>query len=121
VKDIYNIGYEGFLTRQDNGFTAGTAPSVLIDDKKTIGHSFWAWYNFTPKVGVVGRYDYFEPNNLNRAKGDTRNLIIGALVVKPHKNVWIMPNIYVEKYEDIAGKSFKNSVTARLTLYYIFL
>jgi len=121
VKDKYNLGYEGFLTRQNNGFTTGTAPAIQIEDKKTLGHSFWAWYNFNPKVGVVGRYDYLEPNNLNLAQGDKRNLIIGSLVLKPNKNVWIMPNVYVETYQDIAGKSIKNSVTARITFYYIFL
>jgi hypothetical protein len=121
TKDKYNIGYEGFFTRQNNGFTTGTAPAVVIDDKKTIGHSVWAWYNFNTKVGVVGRYDYFNPNNRDIAIGDKRDLFIGSLVLKPHKNVWIMPNIYWEGYEDIVGKSIKSSVTARLTLYYIFL
>lgn len=120
-KDIYNLGYEGFVTKQSNGFVTGTVPAINIDDKSTFGHSFWAWYNFTPKVGVVGRYDYFDPNTRKLSPGDKRNLFIASLVLKPNKNVWIMPNVYWEGYEDIAGKSVKSSVTARLTMYWIFL
>ena len=121
VKDRYNIGYEGFLTRQENGVRISAAPTAALDDRKALGHSFWAWYNFTPKIGVVGRYDYLEPNNHDTSQGDKRNLFIGSVVFKPHKNVWIMPNIYVESYEDIAGNSVKTSITPRVTMYYIFL
>jgi hypothetical protein len=120
-KDVYNIGYEGFYTHQNNGFTTGTAPAITIDDKKTVGHSFWAWYNFNPKVGVVGRYDRFDPNTSGLIDNDARDLIIASLVLKPHKNVWIMPNIYWEGYQDIAGQSIKSSTTARITFYWIFL
>jgi hypothetical protein len=121
AKDIYGIGYEGFITRQENGVKIGGGIPFSLDDKNTIGHSIWAWVNFNEKVGVVGRYDYFEPSSSDVTGGDVRHWFVGSLVVKPHKNVWIMPNVLVETYEDIAGVDIKKSVTPRITLYYIFL
>ncbi|HSE42150.1 MAG TPA: hypothetical protein VLH08_15405 [Acidobacteriota bacterium] len=119
VKDKYNIGYEGFITRQDNGNKFGSVAPFTVDDKKTFGHSFWAWYNFNQIVGVVGRYDYFEPNS--DVGGDKRNLVIASLVLKPHKNIYFMPNLYYESYDDIAGASIDSSITPRITFYWIFL
>ncbi len=122
LKDKYQLGYEGFFVKQDNGTKLGSAAPFTLETRTTIGHSVWGWWNFTPIVGVVGRYDYLEPNNNSAIQGDKRNFFLASLVLKPHKNVWIMPNVQVETYEDSAtGQSFKKSVTPRLTLYYIFL
>lgn len=112
----YGLGYEGFTTKQDNAFFV---PPARLDAKNTIGHSFWAWYNMNDRFGVVGRYDLFDPNN--DSSGDKRDLFIISGVIKPHKNVFIMPNLYWEGYDDIAGKSVKSSVTPRITFYYVFL
>ncbi len=120
VKDKYNIGYEGFTTRQENGVKIGsTPPFISIDQKTTWGHSVWAWWNFNSVVGVVGRYDYFEPNT--KSVSDKRNLVITSLVLKPHKNVYIMPNLYWEGYEDIAGRKIDSSIVPRITFYWIFI
>jgi hypothetical protein len=119
VKDKYNVGYEGFRTQQENGNKFGAIAPFSIEDKTTWGHSFWAWYNFNPIVGLVGRYDYYEPNS--DAGGDKRNLVIASLVLKPHKNIYIMPNMYYESYDDIAGASIDSSLTPRITFYWIFL
>lgn len=120
VKDKYNIGYEGFTTRQQNGVKIGSeVPFIGLDDKTTWGHSFWAWWNFNTRVGVVGRYDYFEPNT--KSSGDKRDLVIASLVLKPHKNVLIMPNLYWEGYEDIAGQKIDSSIVPRITFYWTFI
>lgn len=115
----YGLGYEGFFTKTQNGNKFGAAAPFNVADKTTTGHSFWGWYNFNPIVGVVGRYDLYEPNT--DGSGDKRDLFIASLVLKPHKNVFIMPNLYVEKYEGVGPISIKNSVTPRITFYYIFL
>ena len=119
IKDKLGLGYEGFMTNQQNGVKKGLVAPFGVDDKKTWGHSFWAWYNFNQTVGVVGRYDYFEPNK--DASGDKRDLFIASLVLKPHKNVYIMPNLYWEGYQDIAGQKIDSSIVPRITFYWIFL
>jgi hypothetical protein len=120
--DVYSLGFEAFFQNTTNGFIHGTAPAAIIDDKHGVGYSAWGWYSFTPKVGIVGRYDFLDPNTDSGAKGDARGLFIGSLFLKPIKNVYIMPNIYVEKYQKLpTGQTFKTSVTPRITLYYIFL
>lgn len=119
VKDKYGLGYEDFFTRTQNGNKFGSAAPFRMDNKMSSGHSVWAWYNFSEKVGVVGRYDLLEPNS--DGSGDKRNYMIGSLVLKPHKNIWIMPNLLVETYENANGVSFDSSITPRITFYYIFL
>jgi hypothetical protein len=122
VKDKYAVGGEAFSSRTQNGVAVGTAPNISLDSKKTIGFSGWAWYYANPKVGFVGRYDYFDPNNNSGVKGDARNFFLGSLILKPIKNVYIMPNVEVESLQKTAaGASFKTSVTPRITFYYVFL
>jgi hypothetical protein len=119
-KDVYGLGYEGFRTQQQNGNRFGDEIPFGVEDRKLNGHSFWGWYNFNPRFGLVGRYDYYEPNS--DVDGDKRNLFIASLVVKPHKNIYIMPNLYAESYEDLAdGTSIDKSITPRITFYWIFL
>jgi len=113
----WSVGAEVYRRTADNGYIAlGAVPAAVLADRTDNGESFWAWANFNPKVGVVGRFDIFEPNK--DVSGDKRNLFIAALVLKPYKSVWIMPNVEVESYEDKSGVSFDNSVTPRITLYW---
>jgi hypothetical protein len=118
TKDKFNLGYEGFYQNFQHGFTIPTDPAIEVKSRQSIGHSFWAWYNFNPKFGVVGRFDYFDPNTDKLGILDNRNLFIAALVMKPVKNVWIMPNLYVESYGTNADVNTKTSVTGRATLYW---
>jgi hypothetical protein len=121
-QDKYGLGYEGFFTQQKNGTTLGSSAPFEVDAKISVGHSFWAWYDFNSVVGMVGRYDFYDPNNNSAVKGDVRDLFIGSVVLRPHPNVWIMPNIHIETYQETPdGQSFDASVTARITFYYIFL
>ncbi|PWT94029.1 MAG: hypothetical protein C5B54_00805 [Acidobacteria bacterium] len=119
-KDKYQLGVEAFWQNTQNGAVFGTAPLAILADKKTDGYSFWGWYYFNPKVGVVARYDDFDPNRSRLSQGDKRGYFIGSLVLKPYKTVYIMPNVQVETYEDKAGVSFKSSVTPRVTMYWTF-
>jgi hypothetical protein len=122
VKDKYAVGGEAFFSRTKDGIARGVAPSVTFDTKNAIGFSGWGWYMANTKFGVVGRYDRFDPNNASDFTGDARNFFLASLILKPHKNVYIMPNIEVETYQKTAaGVSFKSSVTPRVTFYYVFL
>jgi len=64
-----------------------SAAPFTLETRTAVGHSVWGWWNFTPMIGVVGRYDYLEPNNNSAIQGDKRNFILASLVIKPHKNV----------------------------------
>jgi hypothetical protein len=122
--DNFSVGGEVFLSSMANSYTpsGSTAPAGLT----AMGISAWASVNVQPDIALVGRFDYFDPNTdaAVNAKGDARNLIIGALAWKPDKNVTLMPNVEVETYESLPApstKTFDASVTGRLTFYYNFL
>ncbi|HTY37633.1 MAG TPA: hypothetical protein VMH23_11005 [Bacteroidota bacterium] len=116
----YNFGVEAFTQSTANGYTAPAATSLSSLTKT--GVSGWASVNLTSDIAVVGRYDNYDPNTNDAAKGDVRNYIIGGVAWKPNKNVSIIPNILYETYEAPAtGSSPDASVTARVTFYYVFL
>ena len=120
-KDKYSVGGETFFTTAQNGIATGVAPNITFDSKKTLGISGWAWYQFTSRVGLVGRYDHFDPNTNSAAKGDARELFIGALFLKPYKNIYIMPNVETESYQKLpGGPSIKTCITPRITWYWVF-
>ena len=124
VPFTYNVGFEAFMSSQSNAFTAtnATTPKSL----SALGYSIWGSYNIMPELAAFLRYDGYDPNtdSDNRAKGDSRSLILAGLSWKVDKNVSISPNIYYETYETPAAagsKAIDPSVSARLTFYYIFL
>jgi hypothetical protein len=117
----YNINAEGFLVSQSNAFTP-TGGS--IGSKSGMGISLFGSCNIIPELALVGRYDYFDPNTNSavNAKGDVRNYFIGGLSWKVDKNVSIMPNILYETYEALQNHGEPDpSITARVTVYYVFL
>ncbi|MEW6510561.1 MAG: hypothetical protein AB1428_06320 [Bacteroidota bacterium] len=119
--EVFLIGAEGFLQSTAHGFTD---PKTLdLVSRQGLGISIFGWYNVSTTLALVGRYDYYDPNSNSVVKGDVRNYILGGLSWKPDKNVSVIPNVQVETYEaqPNAGRSFDASVTARLTVYYIFL
>jgi hypothetical protein len=121
----YNLGFEAFMNSLSNGYTPTGA--TTLSSKNALGYTVYGSYNFIPELAIVLRYDNYDPNTGSdlAAKGDSRNYVIGGLSWKVDKNVSISPNILYETYETetIAGKSISvdASVTARLTLYYVFL
>ena len=124
VPFMYNFGVETFMSSQSNAFlaTGATEPKSL----SALGYSVWGSYNLMPELTAFLRYDSYDPNTDSdtKAKGDSRNLILAGLSWKADKNVSISPNIYYETYETPAAAgsaSIDPSLSARLTLYYIFL
>jgi len=116
-----NVGVEGFMQQQSNGYTTS---SGSLASRNVLGYWVYGTYYFVPDWAVVARYDSFDPNtgSDNLAKGDSRNYALGGLVYKPDARVFISPNIVWESYETpVGGASIKASVTARLTLWYIYL
>jgi hypothetical protein len=116
--DAFKIGAEGFMQSTSNGYNSGTA----LKSKSGLGISLWASANLQPDLAVVVRYDNFDPNTDANSKGDMRNLILAGLDWKVDKNVHVEPNLYYETYEAPSGGSAPTaSVTARVTMYWVFL
>lgn len=126
----YNLGFEGFMTSTPNDYLkSGSLPTRSVH-----GISLFGSVNVSSDLVLVGRFDNYNPNTDNDAKDQTkvaasvvggslaRNYMIAGLDWKVIKNVSIIPNILYETYESATGATTPDaSVTARLTLYYIFL
>lgn len=116
-KDNFSVGAEAFLNTTQNGIRS----SEVVKDRNGLGFSFFGSYNFSQQLSAVGRFDYFDPNTNTDFKGDLRNWFIFSLNYKPVDKVTISPNVIVETYESINGRSIDTSVTPRITFYYSFL
>jgi hypothetical protein len=99
-----------------------------------MGFSVFGSFNIIPELAVVARYDNFNPSTDDKGKDPvavtagvangnlSRDYVIIGLSWKVDKNVSIIPNILYETYETPkGGKAIDASITARLTLYYVFL
>ncbi|MGB2868042.1 MAG: hypothetical protein WBD36_06310 [Bacteroidota bacterium] len=118
--DNINIGAEAFMQLTANGYDNGTS----LASQNGFGMSLFGSYGLKSDLALVGRYDYFDPNTdtNTRAYGDIRNYVLAGISWKPDKNVSVIPNIQYETYETLPnGTSVDASLTARVTLYYIFL
>lgn len=123
-KGIFKIGAEGFYQNVSNGYIHGTTP-VVIDDRNSLGISLFGSLTLNPELTLIGRYDFYDPNTASSSPFDSRNYLIAGASWSVDKNVSIIPNIQVETYENTAtttgSRPVDTSVTARVTLYYIFL
>lgn len=122
-KGSYSVGAEAVYQMTANGYIHGAAP-VSIEDKNALGLSLFGSYTMNPEATVFGRFDYFDANNASAAKGDARNFFVAGVQWTAEKNINIIPNILLETYEDIptigGSRSIDPSLTARVTLHYIF-
>ncbi len=115
--NVFAIGVEGFTQMTGNAYPDPAATTKLKTWSK-MGISGWAWYNFNDDLGVLARYDYYDPRSGSNSaeKGDSRNYLIAGLTYRPAKNISVIPNVQYETYESIPnGRSFDPSVTGRLT------
>jgi hypothetical protein len=120
-KGRYNIGGETFRQSTRNALKIGSMAPYSIENRNAIGFSGWVWYQFNPRVGVVGRFDYYDPSRNSATKGDSRNLYIAGLYLMPFKHVYIIPNIEAETYEKLpSGQTLDASVTPRITFSWVF-
>ena len=127
----YTFGIEGFFSITSNGLKDTVAKSY--SSKNSLGLSVFGSYYILPELAAIVRYDRYSPsmeekgtdpvfvgtaasNNVNR------DYIIVGVAYKVDKNVSIIPNILYEMYDPPKGtKSPDASMTARFTLYYVFL
>ncbi len=116
VKDAYSLGFEGYMQSLDHGYV--NAGSYLT--RSTIGLSAFGTAVLSPQYTIIARFDRFDPNTHSSAKGDARNYIIAGLDWRPEPKISIIPNLGVETYESVAGRSIDASVTAKVTVSYSF-
>jgi hypothetical protein len=128
----YNIGAEAFIQSASNALKDTIAKSY--SSKSSFCFSVFGSYNIIPELAIIARYDNFNPSTDDKGKDPvvvtsavangnlSRNYIIVGLSWKVDKNVSIIPNILYETYEGPAGRGEPDpSVTARMTVQYVFL
>jgi hypothetical protein len=128
----YNLGVEAFLQSTSNALKDTSSKSYST--RSALGISIFGSYNLLPELAVVARYDNYTPSTNSKGKDPTkvtasvangnlaRGYIIAGIAYKADKNVSIIPNILYETYESSKnGTAPDASLTARLTLYYVFL
>ena len=118
-QDKFNIGAEIFLISQAKSYIKF---NDTLDLKK-LGFSFYGNYYFLPNLGIVLRYDMYDPNNNSDSKGDSRNYIVAGFDWKVDKKFSVIPNIQFESYEKVnvnnVETKFKPSMNARITFVYV--
>jgi hypothetical protein len=121
VADQFSVGAEMTMMMTGDNYAdpAATTTPKPLKGQTALGLSFFGTYYFDPMWGVLVRYDRYDPKTGSDVteQGDSRGYLIAGLIIKPHKNVTIIPNIQMESYESIpnASYSFDSSVNARLT------
>ena len=126
-----NTTIKGFLGYQSDKVTAGVEVFQQMQknavgdtvDKKPIGISVFVRGNIIKdKLNAFGRFDYFDPDTDNSYSGFKENFISVGLDIIPHKNVHIMPNVWVNTYTDksTANLDVKTDIVPRITFWYIY-
>jgi hypothetical protein len=113
----FSLGFEGFYQINQNNIFS----SAETDDQKIMGLSLFGSADVSEKFSLVGRYDYFDPISNSGFEGDVRNYFLAAINYKANSDVWVMPNIVMETYENLPdGTKFDSAITGRITLFYKF-
>lgn len=111
----FALGLEGFIRNQQNNYSPNGNLSSL-ESQTGLGLSVWGKALLTEKVGIVARYDMFDPNTNSAAKNDAQGLFIGAVDFKVAPNVSIMPGIEVHTLQGAND----SDVTPRVTFFWEF-
>lgn len=126
-----NITLKGFLGYQSEKVTAGVEVFQQMQknavgdtvDKKPFGISVFVRGNIIKeKLNAFGRFDYFDPDSENSNAGFKENFISVGLDFLPHKNVHIMPNVWINTYTDKSPTNVdvKTDIVPRITFWYIY-
>ena len=108
----YSIGVESFYRLIQHNFIESV--DKPLQNQNGYGISVWARGNISEKVGLVGRFDNFDPNL--DASNDAISFYLAGIDFRPAKKVSIIPNVELFTYQ---GKSSKD-LTGRVTFYYKF-
>jgi hypothetical protein len=113
--NLFSLGVESFIKSQQNNYSA-TGSSAALGSQSGFGISVWGRTLLTEKIGLVLRYDSFDPNTNSAAGNDTRGLFLGAVDFKVASKVSIMPGIEVETLQGATD----SNVIPRITFFWQF-
>ena len=115
---ICNAGIELSSGTTFHGYNNG----ITLGNLQSIGISAFGSVHIHGLFTVVGRFDYFDPNVDASARGDSRNYFMVGVAWNPIPAVSLIPNALYEMYEAApGGTNPSSSVTARITINYVFL
>jgi hypothetical protein len=113
--NTFSLGVEGFIKSQQNNFSPNGAISAL-QSQNGFGISLWGRAMLAEKIGVVARYDSYDPNTNSAANNDTQGLFIAALDFKVAPKVSVMPGVEVHALQSATD----SDVTPRITFFWEF-
>lgn len=111
----FSLGVESFIKSQQNNYSPNGSLSSL-ESQTGFGLSVWGRVLLNENVGLVARYDTFDPNTNSAANNDKHGLIIGAVDFKVDKHVSVMPGIEVHTLQGADN----SDVTPRVTFFWEF-
>ena len=114
----YSFGVEGILQLMKNGYSSVSNNQTNFSTKNAIGISVFGNVEVLEDASIVARYDYFDPNT--KTDFDMRNFAILGVSFQPEKNIRIIPNVLFESYEKANTISIDPSVTARVTVHFVY-
>lgn len=126
-RNIYTAAFFLGYKNKTVSFGAETMYQVKENDRQTLtgienrsgyGISLFGSAKLSGQTAIIGRYDFFEPDDNRMASADRVNYFILGLNYMPAEKVMIIPNLQVETFEN---KNYKSSVTGRVTFYWAFL
>jgi len=112
--ESFSIGLEGFFQRNKifNSVTNNTDP---------MGLSLFATGNISEnKFRFFSRIDYYNENTTTAQRGFNQYFVTAGIDFMPHKNVHLMPNIWLNAYsqKNSSAAGLKTDVVPRITFYY---
>lgn len=113
--NIFALGLEGFIKSQQNNYSS-TGAAASLESQTGFGISIWGKASLTENIGLVGRYDSFDPNTNSLSVNDRQELFIGAVDFKVAPKVSIMPGIEVNTLQGASN----SDVTPRVTFFWEF-
>ena len=119
IKDKeFSCGAEGIIQVTKNGYSSTAGNQTNFSSKNGIGFSVFGNYEIMNDISMVARYDYYDPNT--KVDYDSRNFAILGLSFLAEKNIRIIPNVIMETYEKTKITSIDPSITARLTVHFVY-
>jgi len=128
----------GFASYQMSIFTVGVE-AVQQTQKKAIndsldvvpfGVSAFAWATLLkktthpnePVLNAFARFDYFDPDTKNGDAGFKENFITLGLDYMPIKNVHVMPNVWINTFNDKSSANVNRDadIVTRMTFLYVY-
>jgi hypothetical protein len=106
----FSLGLEGFIKSQQNNYSPNGSNSAL-ETQSGFGVSIWGRAMFTEMIGIVGRYDTYDPNTNSASSNDQNGLFIAAVDFKVAPKVSVMPGVEVRTLQGASNSDVQPRVT----------